>query len=152
MRAAFGGPNEAELVERIRASDRYVPELALVAKQDDTIVGHVMFSFVTLRGAEEFDVLQLAPVSVVPEWQQRGTGGALIRSGIERAGARREPLVLVQGHAAYYPRFGFEPSRDYDIEPPHPEIPAPFFMVLRLSAYEERYRGQVVYPPAFDVT
>lgn len=151
VKAAFDGrPNEPQLVELIRASERYVPELALVADQDDTIVGHVMFSFVTLKGAKEFEVLQLAPVSVVPEWQRRGIGGALIREGIKRADARHEPLILVQGHAAYYPRFGFEPSRDYNIEPPSPEIPAPFFMVLRLSAYEERYRGQVIYPPAFD--
>ena len=151
VRAAFDGrPNEPRLVELIRASERYVPELALVAEQDNTIVGHVMFSFVSLKGADEFEVLQLAPVSVVPEWQRRGIGGALIREGIKRASARHEPLILVQGHAAYYPRFGFEPSRDYNIEPPSPEIPAPFFMVLRLSAYEERYRGQVIYPPAFD--
>ena len=152
VKAAFDGrPDEPRLVEQIRASERYVPELALVATQDDTIVGHAMFSFVTLKGAEELKVLQLAPVAVVPEWQRRGVGGALIREGIEKADARREPLILVQGHAAYYPRFGFQPSREYHIEPPSPDVPDAFFMVLRLSAYEERYRGQVIYPPAFDV-
>ncbi len=143
-------PNEVRLVELIRASERYVPDLALVAEQDGAVVGHAMFSYVTLRGEEEFDVLELAPVAVEPAWQNRGIGSALIREGIERAEVRREPLIAVLGHASYYPRFGFEPARGFGIDPPSSETPDANFMVLRLSGYEERYRGQIAYPPAFD--
>ncbi len=141
----------AQLVELIRASDRYVPELALVAEEDGVVVGHVMFSYVTLRGDEERDVLELAPVAVAPKRQRRGIGGALIRAGIEGAKARNEPLVVVLGHPTYYPRFGFEPAREHGIEPPSPEM-EPAFMVLPLPKYDECYRGRVVFPAAFDVT
>ncbi len=149
---AFGRENEARLVELIRASDRYVAELSLVAEQDDVIVGHAMFSYVILRSAEDVEVIALAPVSVAPAWQSKGVGGALIREGIARCDARGEPLVHVLGHPAYYPRFGFERSRPYGIEPADERTPDGATMVIKLSAYEERYRGRIVYPPAFDVT
>ena len=151
VEAAFGRPNEARLVELIRASEQYVPELALVAEEEGEIVGHVMFSYVTLAGDEERQVLELAPVAVAPERQGDGIGAALIRAGLERAEARGEPLVAVLGHTGYYPRFGFELASRYGIEPPSPEL-APAFFVARLSRYDAGYRGRVVYPPAFDVT
>ena len=151
--AAFGRALEAELVARIRASDRYVPELALVAVEDGAVAGHTMFSYATLVAGEgeERDVLQLSPVAVAPERQRDGIGGALIREGIAIATERREPLVVVLGHAEYYPRFGFEPCRRHGIEPPHPAM-EPNFFVLPLPGHDARLRGRVVFPPAFDGT
>ncbi len=152
VEAAFGRPEQvAQLVEKIRASDRYVPELALVAVEDGEVVGHTMLSYSTLVGDEEHEVLQLSPVAVTPARQRDGIGVALIRAGIERAKARHEPLVVVLGSPLYYPRFGFEPCRRYGIEPPAPEM-APAFMVLPLPDYDERYHGRVAFPPAFDGT
>jgi len=150
--AAFGRPNEARLVEAIRASDAYVPELALVAEADDEVVGHVMFSYVTLQGDEERRVLCMAPVSVAPAWQSRGAGGAVIREGVARCDARGEPLVHVLGHPGYYPRFGFERARPLGIEPADERTPDAASMVIKLLAYDARYRGRIVYPPTFDVT
>ncbi len=150
VEAAFGRPEQvAQLVEKIRASDRYVPELALVAVEDGEVVGHTMLSYSTLVGDEEHEVLQLSPVAVTPARQRGGIGGALMRAGIEGAKARHEPLVVVLGSPFYYPRFGFEPCRRYGIEPPVPEM-EPAFMVLPLPEYDERYQGRVVFPPAFD--
>ncbi|OGO50839.1 MAG: hypothetical protein A2148_03835 [Chloroflexi bacterium RBG_16_68_14] len=151
VEAAFGRPNEAQLVELIRTSDNYVPELALVAEEDGRVVGHAMFSYVTLRGAEERRVLCLAPVAVAPERQRSGVGSALVRHGIRLAEGRGEPLIIVEGHPGYYPRFGFERARSHGIEPPSPDIPDAAFMVLRLSRYDGRYRGQVLFPAAFAV-
>ena len=150
VEAAFGRPEQvAQLVERIRASDRYVPELALVAVEEEKVVGHTMFSYATLVGDEEQEVLQLSPVAVTPARQRDGIGSALIRVGIERAKARHEPLVVVLGHPAYYPRFGFEPCARHNIQPPEPKL-EPAFMVLPLPDIDERYQGRVVFPPAFD--
>lgn len=152
VEAAFGRPNEAALVAAVRASDRYVASLAIVAEEDGVIAGHVMLSYVTLRGEEQWQMLCLAPLSVVPERQKQGIGGALIRECVERAEAMGEPLILLLGHPEYYPRFGFERARPLGIEPPSPAIADAAFMVLRLARYDARYRGRVVYPAAFDAT
>ncbi len=152
VEGAFGDANVARLVDRIRDSEHYVPGLSLVAEREGEIVGHVMFSYVTLRRErDEMPVLILSPLAVTPERQKDGIGSALVKAGIVGAEARNEPLVIVEGIPAYYPRFGFERAREYGIEPPSAHIPDAAFMVLRLSNYEPGLRGTVVYSPAFDV-
>ena len=148
---AFGRVNEAELVERLRESQYYVPELALVAEHDGDIVGHVMLTYVELRDSDSSAaVLSLAPLAVRPEAQHQGVGAALVDAGLARAQARREPLVVVLGHPRYYTRFGFEPARPHGIDPPPPGVPDEVWLVKLLAGYDGRPRGQVVYPPAFD--
>ncbi|MGH2706900.1 MAG: GNAT family N-acetyltransferase [Actinomycetota bacterium] len=150
--SAFGHANEARLVELIRDSPHYISELALVAQENGIVVGQALFSYVGLDGDSPMSILGLAPVAVVPSRQGRGIGSALIRAGLDRANARKEPLVVVLGHPGYYPRFGFELASRHGIEPPSRDIPDSAFMVKLLSGYCDRYRGRVVYPPAFDVT
>ena len=152
LRSAFGGEEESQLVRSLRATDEYVPDLALVADENGKVVGHIVFSYVTLKDDEEFRVLALAPMAVVPDLQRRGIGGALVKAGLQRADERGEPLVIVVGHPTYYPRFGFESARRYGIEPPSAAFPDDAFMVRRLSRYSKRHRGRVVYPPAFGMT
>jgi putative acetyltransferase len=147
--AAFSKPAEAELVELIRASAHYVPDLALVAESARQIVGHIMFSYVALEGDESMRVLCLAPMAVAPGRQRSGIGSALVAAGLARADARGEPLVVVLGHAEYYPRFGFEPARSHGIQPPSDAIPDAVFMVKLLSRCDARYHGRIAYPPAF---
>ena len=151
--AAAARDLEAELVRRLRESDAYLPELALVAEVDGVVAGHVLISYVTLlNDDEQFRVLSLAPMAVTPERQRQGIGSALVEAGLEIADKRGEPLVVVLGHPAYYPRFGFEVASRHGIEPPYDGVADAAFMVRRLSAYDERYRGRIVYPPAFDIT
>lgn len=144
--AAFGREEEARLVDAIRASDRYVAELSLVAVDSGEIVGHVMLSYVDLDGR---DVLQLSPLSVAPDRQSEGIGSALSRKALRLADKRGEPLVVVLGHPTYYPRFGFRPASSLGIEPPDPSMPGEAFMVVPLGAYEPTLRGRVTFPPAF---
>jgi len=145
-RAAFGKEREARIVEAIRASDRFVPELSLVAEAEGEIVGHVLLSYVDLGDRR---VLELGPMSVAPVNQRRGVGGKLIREALRRADERGEPLVLVLGHPSYYPRFGFRPASELGIELPEPSLPDEVFMALPLKAYDPALRGRVVLPPAF---
>jgi putative acetyltransferase len=144
--AAFGREQEATLVDAIRASDRYVGELSLVAVDGGEVVGHVMLSYVDLDGR---DVLQLSPLSVAPDRQGEGIGSALSREALRLADERGEPLVVVLGHPTYYPRFGFRPAASLGIEPPDPSMPAEAFMVAPLGAYDPALRGKVTFPPAF---
>ncbi len=146
---AFDSPDEALLVDLIRRSDRFVPELSVVAEVDGTLVGHILFSYVDLVGDQTRKVLSLAPLAVAKEAQLKGVGRALVEEGLARCDRRGEPLVVLEGIPSYYPRFGFEPAADYHVDKPAHEIPDEAFMVYRLTAYDPAYRGRLVYPTAF---
>ncbi len=146
---AFGQDNEAKLVERIRHSDRYIPELSLVAEIEGMVVGHILFSYIDLANKQTLQVLGLAPLAVYPQFQRQGIGSALIKAGLEIAEANKEAIVIVLGHPEFYTRFGFQTSVIYGIESPFP-VPEEFFMVKPLQNYHKKCKGKVVYPPAFD--
>ena len=143
---AFGGPVESRLVEAIRASDRFVPDLSLVAVSEGQSVGHVISSYVDLVPGTR-RVLQVGPLAVLPAHQRRGVGSALMRETIRRADDRGEPLLLIEGNPAYYGRFGFRRADALGIEPP-PEARGPqYFMLRPLRAYDSSLTGRAVYPP-----
>jgi putative acetyltransferase len=147
--AAFGDTITGDLVEMIRASDRYVPDLSLVAVSGGQTVGHVMSSHVDLLvpGKGRVRLLQVGPLAVEPAHQRRGAGSALMQETIRLADERGDPLLLIEGNPAYYGRFGFRRADEAGLEPP-PEARGPqFFMVRPLSAYDPTLTGRAVYPP-----
>ncbi|MBW4641505.1 MAG: N-acetyltransferase [Goleter apudmare HA4340-LM2] len=146
---AFGQRNEAEFVDKIRNSDRYIPELSLVAEAEGVVVGHILFSYINLVGEETLQVLGLAPMAVHPQFQRQRIGSALVKTGLEIAEKKGELIVIVLGHPEFYHRFGFETSIAYEIESPFP-VTAEFFMVKPLGNYQKQYKGKVIYPPLFD--
>jgi putative acetyltransferase len=79
---AFGQENEAKLISEIRCSQGYIPELSLIAEVDNIIVGHILFSYIDLIGEESLEVLGLAPLAVVPQFQRQGIGSALVKAGL----------------------------------------------------------------------
>jgi putative acetyltransferase len=141
----------ALFVERIRASEHYIPELALVAEDAGGVIAHVMLSWVGVDGGARARILNLTPMSVRPDRQRAGVGTRLIWDALRRAEAAGEPAVVVEGIPGYYPRFGFERASDLGFAPPNPKIPAEAFMVKRLPGYSADLAGRIVYPPAFDV-
>jgi putative acetyltransferase len=147
VEAAFGRPDEVRMVEAVRASSEYVPELAFVAEDQGEVIGHAMLSYVGLAGSDR-QLLELAPLAVAPERQREGIGSTLTRASLAAAELRGEPLVLVLGHPGYYVRFGFRRSDELGIEPPQPAWHAAF-MVVPLAAYDPSIRGRVVFPPSF---
>nr|WP_290221311.1 N-acetyltransferase [Trichocoleus desertorum] len=146
--AAFEQGDEARLVEQIRLSDRYIPELTLVAEKEGVVVGHILFSYIDLVGVEVLPVLGLAPLAVHPQYQRQGIGSALTQAGLAKAKERGEAIAIVLGHPPFYSRFGFEPSVNYGIESPF-AVPSEFFMVEFLQFERKGYPGKVSYPSAF---
>ena len=119
VRQAFGRDTESELVEGIRRSPGWIPELSLVAERDGAIVGHILLSRFTIAGEAgtgDVPALVLAPLAVAPAMQNQGVGSALVRAGLARAEAMGERLVVLVGHPTYYPRFGFRPARPLRVE------------------------------------
>jgi putative acetyltransferase len=152
VRAAFvGHPDDvASFVEHIRASEQFIPELALVAEDSSGVIAHAMLSWVGVEGGSRTRILNLTPMSVRPDRQRIGVGTRLIWDALGRAEEAGEPAVMVEGISAYYPRFGFERARPLGFISAHPKIPDDAFMVKRLPGYSLELAGRIVYPAAFD--
>lgn len=145
--AAFPTADEADLVDALRADPGAWLELSFVATLADEIVGHALLTRCHVDGEP---ALALAPCAVVPERQGRGAGTAAIRAALEEARARGENLVVVLGHADYYPRFGFTPASARGVRAPF-DVPDEAFLTLSLDAGRPTPRGLVAYPTAFGV-
>lgn len=151
LRAFAGRPEVARMVAAIRASSRYRPGLAFVARADTRAVGFVMLSGTDLvdEGGTCREVLTLTPLAVLPEYQRRGIGAALVRAALNEADRRGEPLVVLEGSPRYYGRIGFECASAYGIALRLPDgVPPEAAQVYLLSSYEPTIRGRVEYPPA----
>jgi len=128
---AFGGPAEAILVDRLRAANKAV--VSLVAQHGDQVVGHILFSPVTVAHApESFRGAGLAPMSVLPEYQNQGIGSLLVRDGLVACRGAGFDVVVVLGHVRFYPRFGFAPAKGHGLENEYDASDA--FMVLELRS------------------
>ena len=150
-RRAFGREEEADIVARIRESEYFIPELSLVAESGGRIIGHIMFSYVTLisfdRPAEK--VLTLAPLSVDPDEQNSGTGSSLVWAGLEKAGSLGHRIVIVIGHADYYPKFGFKQARPLGFDIGF-KVPDEAFMVAGLKPGAlQLSSGMIQFSPPF---
>lgn len=128
---AFGGPGEADLVDRLREAGALL--LSLVALKDDEVVGHIAFSPVTIDSGEVIvEAMGLAPMAVLPGEQRRGIGSKLVEAGLRKIKEMGHAIVVVLGHPEYYPRFGFEPSVKYNIKCEY-DTPEEAFMVKELK-------------------
>jgi putative acetyltransferase len=147
-KAAFPTPAEAGLVERLNAeADRLV---SLVADEDGEVVGHILFSPVSLAADTGMLAMGLGPMAVMPGRQREGIGGALLRAGFEACRDLGCRAVFVLGHPDYYPRFGFVPASRYGIESEY-EVADEVFMALELEPGALAGKaGKLRYHPAFD--
>ena len=153
VEAAFGQRAEATLVERIRASDRYRPDYALVAdarrRRRRPRDGERRRSRRRATTAGRSSACRRSP-SIRPA-TAGGIGSALVREVARRVDADGHPLIVLEGSPVYYARFGFEDSRPHGIRIHLPDwAPPEAGQVLRLAAYDPAITGDVVYPPAFD--
>ena len=145
---AFGQPDEADLVDALRASGATF--LSLVAESDGETIGHILFSPVTLQGeGGAFNAVGLGPLAVLPEHQGCGIGSQLVEAGLEACRQAGNHVVFVLGHREYYPRFGFVPTRPLGIRCEF-DVPEEAFMVTELSEGALAGRtGIVKYRPEF---
>lgn len=142
IEAAFGQRDEADLVRALREDAGWLPDLSLVAVEEQLVVGHIALTRATVDGAP---TLALAPLSVRPDHQRLGIGSQLVREALRRAGDAAESAVVVLGDPAYYGRFGFRPARDLGITGPFGDIDE--FQALALS--EAAPTGRITYAAPF---
>ena len=127
--SAFGREEEADVIDELR---RTCPErVSLVAVYDNQVVGHILFTPVTVETkTRTIKGMGLAPMAVMPECQRQGIGSQLVKAGLDEIERAGYPFVIVLGHPEYYPRFGFIPASRYRIVSEYQDIPDGVFMIL----------------------
>ncbi len=141
-----GDPGEAALIDWLRADGAWLPELSLVAIDDDaSVIGHVVCTRGRLDGTA---ALGLGPLSVAPDRQGRGVGSALMQAVIHAADASGEPLIALLGDPRFYGRFGFRPAAELGVAAPDPSW-GDYFQALALQAHLPDMRGAFAYAAPF---
>lgn len=139
--------NEQDLVVALRKSKNFVPELSLVAVNDDKIVGYIMFSKIKIG---EYEELALAPLAVLPEYQKKGIGKKLIEKAHKIAKGLGFHYSVVLGSEKYYPKLGYVPASQYGIKAPF-EVLDENFMVMKLNDFDKEIVGTVEYAKEFNI-
>ena len=146
---AFGRKTEAELVEKLRGADGFIPDLSLVAEEDGKIKGYLLLAEVHVKTKdEEVPALALVTLAVLPKARKQGIGGLLMRKGMELAKINGYNSVFAAGHPDYYSRFGFTFAIDKGLRSRFNSESA--FMVAELAPDAlDCIKGEVVYPQVF---
>ena len=139
--------NEQDLVNALRKGESFIPELSLVAEINGKIVGHIMFTR-AMVGRDA--VLVLAPLSVVPKYQRKGIGIALIKEGHKIADELGYKYSIVLGSQRYYPKVGYLPANTFGIKPPF-DVPDENFMVYKIKEGAPDIHGIVKYAKEFGI-
>ncbi len=128
---------------------RATPVVSLVAVDGEEVVGHIMFSPVSVTSGTGSNLMGLGPMAVAPNRQRRGIGGLLIRAGLERCKRMGCSAVVVLGHPNYYPRFGFCRASQFGLYCEH-DVPEEAFMAIELQpGILDGTAGRVQYHAAF---
>ena len=147
VRSLFAAVTSPELIDRLRASDAWRPELSFLALgEGGRITGYVAGMRAQVGSAP---ALALVPPSVDPDQRSRGVGQALMHAVLGAAEALNEPLVGLLGMPPeYHLRFGFRPAEEFAIITPVEDLRR-YFLVRPLAAYDESLRGAFSFPEAF---
>lgn len=143
--ADFADGNEQEIVAKLRKSDAFIPQLSLVAETNGKLVGHILFTKGKV-GTEE--VLVLAPLAILPEYQRRGIGQKLIEEGHQIGKKLGYTFSVVFGSETYYPRFGYLPAVDFGVALPE-GFPSMNFMAVPLTESVPKLNGEMIYAKEF---
>jgi predicted N-acetyltransferase YhbS len=148
---AFNRDGEARLVEKLRKTSSYIPELSLVARYRNAIIGHILFYPIKINACtKKCNSLALAPISVIPCFQNRKVGSRLIREGLEKAKKLGFKSVIVVGHSEYYPRFGFGKASKYGISAPF-DVPDNALFAIELEKDGlKNCSGTIEYPSEYN--
>lgn len=139
--------NEQDLVTALRSSASFIPQLALVAVMENKIIGYAMFTKIRVGNDTE---LALAPLAVLPEYQNQGIGSKLVTEGHRIAKELKYDYCVVLGDNRYYHRFGYIPASEYNIKAPF-EVNDEYFMAVQLNDKSKPINGIVMYDKAFGI-
>ena len=147
MTAEHSDGNEQDLVVNLRKSKNFIPELSLVAIQDNKIVGYILFTKIRIG---EYEELALAPLGILPKYQNQGIGKKLIEEGHQIAKKLGYHYSIVLGSQNYYSKVGYVPASQYGIKAPF-EVPNENYMAIKLNETDTKITGTVEYAKEFGI-
>ena len=148
--SAFEGDDEVGLIDSLRESSGFIPELSLVAEFNGRIVGHILLTKVKLlQGKETTDILVLAPMAVVPSQSHRGIGSELVKAAVEKAADCGYKAIVVVGSPEFYQRFNFERADKWGLQT-NLSVSNDLVSAMELQKGVFDKGGNVVYPSLFN--
>lgn len=148
----YSNHREQVMVERLRNSNAFIPELSIVAQTvDNKIAGHIMLTrMAIIKLDKSFNALTLAPLSVRPEYQNKGVGKRLVIESHRIAKILGYEFIAVLGHADYYPKFGYVTTSKHNIEIPF-KISEANSMIISLNGndFSKITGGKIKYSDQF---
>lgn len=144
----YSDHREHLLVQRLRKSSAFVPNLSLVMEKEEKIVGYVLLTKIRI-GNHPIPVLALAPLAVHPDCQKQGIGNLLMQEAHQRAKVQGYAAIVLLGHAAYYTRFGYQPIHLYQIQLPFDAPPEHSLIFPLQPSLFQGISGLVQYDAAF---
>ena len=146
----FGHSGEANLIDELRtASDQ---ALSLVAIQEAEVVGHILFTPVSIHCCDQkCEGMGLAPLSVLPTFQRNGIGSQLVTAGLRQLSSLNTAFTVVAGHPDFYSRFGFVPAADFGITHGFAGMPQDIFLIHAddWRSLQHARNGRAYYLPEF---
>lgn len=147
------GCNEHYLVHMMRESESFIKELDIVATENETLVGNIMYTKAIIRcdNGEIYPVISFGPISVLPELQGQGIGTLLIEHTKKLAKDLGCKAILIYGDPSYYSRFGFVPAETYKIGTPDNMYAAPLLAFELIEGALSDCPGRFFVGPIFDI-
>ena len=147
----YSNKREQIMVERLRKSSSFIPELSLVAEDDNgNMAGHILLTKLQIQHQDQsYEGLALAPLSIKPDYQNQGIGGTLIMESHSIARGLGYKYIVVLGHAKYYPKFGYELISNYTISLPIKVAEANCMIISLIENGLSGVAGKVIYPEEF---
>lgn len=144
---------EQHLVERLRKSEAFIPELSIIAEINNQIIGYILLTKINIidENLNSHISLALAPVAVLPDFQGKGIGGKLIEFAHQKAKDLNFGSVILLGHENYYPKFGYKPATTFGIKLPF-DVPEANCMAIEFVENAlQNVSGVVQYPKEFEI-
>ena len=154
QKSAFGGNSVAQLTAELLEDDSAMPKISLLAFDSNIPVGHILFTKCSIEGINDCPLIHiLAPLAVIPEYQNQGIGGKLTRKGLNLLKEMKSEIVFVLGHIDYYPKHGFindAGSLGYTATYPIPKKDKDAWMIMSLNSNKLTNFGKVICAKAMD--
>lgn len=143
--------SEPGLVKAICNSEENIKEFSLVAEENGQIVGHILFNRIYNETKNrQVSVLALAQTAVLPEYQKQSIGSRVVRYGLDECKRLGYTIIIVHGHRAYYPRFGFSTASAKSLLCPFGDRGDAWMALDLVPDALHPICGKVVYPPSFN--